>query len=150
LKKNVTPRSGAASAQLLPPWRSMIRRTIAGATPVRSVEPLEHAEKLAGVAHVEPDPVVPNEIDSPVRLVARVATDFNPRLGPFATVFEGIGEQVHPNLFQHRWIGAVGRHLADMNRHRKDLRSRAQFVQTVVDASRRSKLTRISPSTARG
>jgi hypothetical protein len=66
VKKNVAPRSSAASAQMRPPCRSMIRRTVASPFEfARVVQALKNAEQLARVFHLEAHAVVAHENHGP-------------------------------------------------------------------------------------
>src|SRR5271157_6553998 len=64
------------------------------------VKPLEDAEQLVGVFHVESDPVVSNEQHYVVFFLFR-ASDFDFGLGPCAGEFYSVGNQVDQRQPQH-------------------------------------------------
>src|SRR5271165_1640122 len=64
------------------------------------VKPLEDAEQLVGILHVESDPVVSNEQRYLVFFLFR-ASDFDFGLGPCAGEFYSVGNQVDQRQPQH-------------------------------------------------
>ena len=62
-----------------------------------AMQALEKAEELLGLAHVEAGSIV---LDEKNELVVRIiqAADFNSRPLPVTSIFQGIANQVHPDL----------------------------------------------------
>src|SRR5690242_20838900 len=63
---------------------------------VGAMQPLKHAEQLVDVAHVEPHPVVPHEVDDRLSLAPR--PDLDLRIGTAASELEGVADQVREHL----------------------------------------------------
>ncbi|HEX4147131.1 MAG TPA: hypothetical protein VHY91_26780 [Pirellulales bacterium] len=95
------------------------------------MQSLENAEQLVGVAHVDARPVVANEVDPlGAGFAARrrgaggrqpglaPAADFDPRRLSFAGVFQGVGDQVCPNLPRQVGSPAAGPVVAALDRYR--------------------------------
>ena len=79
------------------------------------VQPLEDAEQLVGVAHVEADAVVLDEIGR-IALAVAVALPISIiALRLAARVLEGVGQQVDPDLLEQRRVGLARRQLADVD-----------------------------------
>src|SRR5579863_3761485 len=71
------------------------------------VQSLKNAEQLAGIFHVEPDPIVFDEIRRarlPALLHSRAAADFDDRRQTLPRVLERVGNQVEPHLLEQRRI----------------------------------------------
>src|SRR5262245_38986872 len=68
----------------------------------RTVQPLEHAEQLVGVLHVEARAVVRDRKDHFPAFDA--AADADARLRPLRAVLEGIADQVRPYVADDGWI----------------------------------------------
>jgi len=64
------------------------------------MQPLKDAEKFLGVLHVESDAIVANKNDGFVFLAWNGA-DFDFSLGPGASEFQRIGQEIHQDLAQH-------------------------------------------------
>ena len=116
-KLNVAPRSGLPSAQVRPPCRSMMRRTLARPIPVpskcrRAVQPLEDAEKLVAVVRVETDAVVAHKD----HVLAAVTAHCRSRSRPGRAACE-----------LHRVVDQVGQYLAQHGGVARDFRQRPTF-----------------------
>src|SRR6266480_824551 len=77
------------------------------------MQSLEHAEQFVGVLHVKAGAVIGNEIDFFAVIGCR--SYFDQRRRAFATVFDRVRNQIHPNLFQQCRIAFARRQLADAN-----------------------------------
>ena len=112
VNRNVVLASTAVSAEMSPPWRAMMRCTMASPTPVPSiflgaVQPLEDAEQLAVVFHVEAGAVVAH--DSTTFLAGDGAFDLDARPRGGGAEFQGIAQQLDRHLPQQRRIAACRR-----------------------------------------
>src|SRR3970040_390525 len=88
-------------------------QTDAGALELlRAVQPLEHAEQLVVVAHVEPGAVVLHAIDA-LRAVLAAAHRDQPLLAPAAEL-DRVCQQVRPCLLQQRPVAVARRPLAEL------------------------------------
>src|SRR5207248_630785 len=67
------------------------------------VQALEHAKQLAGILHIETGPVV---LDRKLPALLRAAGAANLNAGPAARarVLQGIGDQIDPDLPEHRTV----------------------------------------------
>ncbi len=108
VKKNVAPRS---ELRLRPDAPAVAlddalhdRQADAGAFIfLRAVQPLEDAEELVGVAHVETGAVVADEINVDAVWASSSRSRSRRRLA-LAGVFQRIGEQVEPDLLQQHGV----------------------------------------------
>src|ERR1700680_1903074 len=69
---------------------------------VRAMQPLEHAEQLVGVFHIESHPVVTYRVDILGGVLP--AAHLDPGLRRLAAVLDRIGDQVRPHLPQQRAV----------------------------------------------
>lgn len=83
------------------------------------VQPLEHAEQLAGILRIETDAVVADEEDAFSRLVAGADLDLG--LVPLAGIFEGVVDQVGEGLLEQGRVAPDLRQLAHGDVHRPSL-----------------------------
>src|SRR5215831_1096688 len=81
---------------------------------VGRVQPLEHAEQLAGERRVEPHPVVPHQVDE-VAVLLR-GRDLDPGLRPRARILERVADQVRPHLPQQPRVPPRRRQGPDVDR----------------------------------
>src|SRR5215813_1653171 len=72
-----------------------------------AVEPLEHAEQLRYVPHIEPDAIVPHE-DDDLLLIAVGAADLDLGLRARARELDGVGEEIDEDEPQHRAVAEQG------------------------------------------
>src|ERR1700693_5308754 len=80
---------------------------------LRSVQPLENPEQPVRVTHVETGAIV-------LHLINRLAifdptADLDPRLRPLRTVFQGVADEVAPDLTNHRRISRGRRQLGNLD-----------------------------------
>ena len=85
----------------------------AGAFELRvAMQPLEHAEQLVRASHVEAGAVVLHPIG--VFPVGRGAAPLDGGFGSPPGVFDGVGEEINPNLAQHGPVAACRWQIAHM------------------------------------
>src|SRR6266542_465418 len=82
---------------------------------LRSVHPLEHPEQLVGVAHVEPDAVVLDEVHAMALQLPR--PDLDHRGGTGSGELQRVGQEVHVDLLEERGIRLARGELVDANVH---------------------------------
>ncbi len=97
------------------------------------MQTLKDPEELVGVAHVETDPVVFDEIDLFGRPLADPAADLDHGRLAFRAIFERIGDQVRPYLFEQRRIGVTCGQVAHSDFDPASVLLQFQLLQALPD-----------------
>jgi len=95
-----------------------------------AMQTLEYLEQLVGVFHIEARAVIPNkEYGSPGFLFM---AHFNDRRVPLPRVFQGVGEQVDPDLLDQGRIPLAGRQFTDLQLDSGRLLTRVQQLEGLL------------------
>src|SRR5205823_427473 len=97
------------------------------------VQPLENAEQLVSVPHVEADAVVLDEIRGLAISRPVKTANFDRRGWPSAGVFQGVGKQVRPDLFDQGRIAGATRQLADAQLGLPGRQFAAELIDGLLD-----------------
>src|ERR1700683_2055224 len=94
------------------------------------MEPLEHAEELVGVFHIEAGPVVANEKNG--LAVSRYVSDLHHGWVAAAAVFNGVPQQTGPHLLEQSTVALARRQFAELHLDSPSLALDVQFPQGVA------------------